>query len=164
MAHHWRPSDHLERAPQPGRWLLVERGRRIGTIEHGRVHGKRAFRGMTAGGSVVGYSWTLESACDRLWEWSVRTTKGARVSAWPWPPIQVGEVEWVIMRNSPSRPKALVRLLPARGEHPALYRAVTWSPHSRDRRLIGYYPTLALADEAVLEDPPGRIISTLERR
>jgi len=164
MPHHWRPSDHLERSPQPGVWLLVERGTRVGSIEYGRVRRQRAFRGVTPGGDVVGYSWSLERACDRLWEWSVRTGRGAGLSAWPWPPIRVSEVEWVIMRNSPSHPKALVRFFPASPERPAFYRAVTWAPASDQRELIGYFPTLELADEAVLEDPPGRISLAPERR
>jgi hypothetical protein len=158
MPHHWRPSDHLERAPQPGLWLLVRRGIRLGSVEYGRVHGRQAFRGVTPGGAIVGYSWTLELACDRLWEWSVRTGRGAGMSAWPWPPIQIGEAEWVVMRNSPSQPKALVRLVPATEERPAHYRAVTWAPSSQQRLLIGYFPTLEAADEAVLEDSPGRIV------
>ena len=163
MPHHWRPSDHLERSPQPGVWLLIERGARLGSIEYGKVHHRRAFRGLTAAGDLVGYAWSLEVACDRLWDWSVRTRRGAGMTAWPWPPIQVSEVEWVIMRNNPSQPKALVRLLPARGAQPAAYRAVTWAARSENRQLIGYFPTIELADAAVLEDAPTRIAVAPER-
>jgi len=163
MPHHWRPSDHLERSPQPGVWLLIERGARLGSIEYGKVHHRRAFRGLTPSGDLVGYAWSLEVACDRLWDWSVRTRTGAGMTAWPWPPIQVSEVEWVIMRNSPSHPKGLVRFLPATGAQPAAYRAVTWAPRSENRQLIGYFPTLELADAAVLEDAPTRIPVAPER-
>ena len=76
MTHHWRPSDHLERSPQPGVWLLVRRGARVGSVEYGRVRGQQAFRGVTAGGDLVGYAWSIERACDRLWDWSVRTARG----------------------------------------------------------------------------------------
>lgn len=163
MPHHWRPSDNLERSPQAGVWLLVERGSRVGSIEYGRVRGRRAFRGLTPGGQLVGYSWSLEGACDRLWEWSVRTGRGTGMSAWPWPPIQIGEVEWVVMRSSPSHPKAVVRYFPATTEAPAFYRAVTWSPTPGNRELIGYFTSLELADEAVLEDSPGRIRTVPDR-
>ena len=164
MPHHWRPSDHLERSPQPGVWLLVERGTRLGSIEYGRVRRQEAFRGITPAGELVGYARSLEGACDRLWDWSVRTRRGAGMTAWPWPPIQVSEVEWVVMRNSPSRPKGLVRFLPATAAQPAAYRAVTWAPRSENRELIGYFPTLELADASVLEDAPARMAVAPERR
>ena len=164
MPHHWRPSDHLERSPQSGVWLLVERGRRVGTIQYGRVRERQAFRGLTEAGDLVGYAWSLERACDRLWEWSVRTGRGAALTAWPWPPIQIGAEEWIVMRNSPSRPKGVVRFFAATDRSPAFYRAVTWAPRSEDRALIGYYPTLELADSAILEDSPGRIAVIPDRR
>ena len=164
MPHHWRPSDHLERAPQRGVWLLVDRGTRVGTIEYGKVQHRQAFRGITAAGDLVGYARSLELACDRLWDWSVRTRKGAGMTAWPWPPIQVSETEWVVMRNSPTHPKGLVRFLPATAAQPAVYRAVTWAARSEDRQLIGYFRTLELADAAVLEDAPGLIPAGPDRR
>jgi len=164
MPHHWRPSDHLERSPRPGVWLLVRRGTRVGSVEYGRVRGQQAFRGVTAGGDLVGYAWSIERACDRLWDWSVRTARGGIMTAWPWPPIQVSEMEWVVMRNSPSQPKGAVRFFPATAEHPAYYRATTWSIRQSDQLLIGYYPTLDLADAAILEDPPGRIAHGPDRR
>ena len=164
MPHHWRPSDHLEKSPQSGVWLLVERGRRVGSIEYGKVRRRVAFRALTPTGELVGYAWSLERACDRLWEWSVRTGRGAGLTAWPWPPIQVAENEWAIMRNSPSQPKAVVRFFDATPARPAYYRAVTWAPGSEGRELIGYFLTLELADEAVLEDSPGRISTEPDRR
>jgi hypothetical protein len=125
----------------------------VGTIDYGKVPGKPAFRAVARSGPLVGYAWTLEAACDRLWAWWIRCRKGAQMSAWPWPPIQVSDVAWVVMRNDPTQPKAVVRRFDASSEHPVFFRAVTWAPTSEGRRLIGYYPTLEQADEAVLEDP-----------
>ncbi|MDJ0335330.1 hypothetical protein QMG83_08855 [Salinibacterium sp. G-O1] len=165
MTHHWRPSDHLERAPGRSEWRLVHRGIPIGRIEYGRVAHRPAFRSLTrpnpATGveAVVGYAWVLETACDRLWDWSVRmktTTpkEHSSMAAWPWPPISINDSEWVVMRNSASRPKAIIRRMQADAGHPPFFRAVSWAPVSADRRLIGYFPTLELADLAILEDPP----------
>ena len=86
------------------------------------------------------------------------------MTAWPWPPIQISEVEWVVMRNSPSQPKALVRHFAATASQSAHYRAVTWAPRSENRQLIGYFPSLELADAAVLEDSAARISTGPDRR
>ncbi len=171
MTHHWRPSDQLERAPGRSDWLLVHRGIHLGRIEYGRVARRPAFRSLTRPNTitgieaVVGYAWVLETACDRLWDWSVRvstatstamsTTKETpSMTAWPWPPIRLSENEWVVMRNSASHPKAVIRRLEADRGHPPFFRAVSWAPASADRRLIGYFPTLEVADLAILEDAP----------
>ncbi len=69
MTHHWRASDNLEHAFEPGRWRLYDRGAIVGTIEYGRVNGRAGLRGVSPGGVVVGYAATLEEACDRMWEW-----------------------------------------------------------------------------------------------
>jgi hypothetical protein len=153
MAHHWRPSDNLEPGFQKSEWVLTDRATRVGTIEYGKVRGTPAFRAVARSGPLVGYAWTLEAACDRLWAWWIRCRKGAELSAWPWSPIQISDAEWVVMRNSPTQPKGVVRRFEATSEHPVFYRAVTWAPTSEGRRLIGYFPTLEKADEAVLEDP-----------
>lgn len=77
MSHHWRPSDGLIAGPRPGgEWFLYDHALRIGTIQYGRVGGRAAFRGLTPGGDVVGYSPSLETACDRLWEWHVLVRRG----------------------------------------------------------------------------------------
>ncbi len=167
MTHHWRPSDHLERAPGRSEWRLVHRGIPLGRIEYGRVARRPAFRSVTrpdpvsGAEAVVGYSWVLETACDRLWDWSVRvrtpaTTprENSSMTAWPWPPIRISDTEWVVMRNSASRPKAVIRRMDADPGHPPFFRAVSWAPESADRHLIGYFPTLEFADLAVLEDAP----------
>ncbi|MCU1439522.1 MAG: hypothetical protein JWP85_519 [Rhodoglobus sp.] len=153
MAHHWRPSDNLEPGYQSSEWILSDRANRVGTIQFGNVRRRPAFRAVARNGSLVGYAWTLEAACDRLWGWWIRSKKGAQLSAWPWSPIQISEFEWVIMRNSPTQPKGLVRRFDADSQHPTFFRAVTWAPTSEGRQLIGYFPTLEAADEAVLEDP-----------
>ena len=174
MTHHWRPSDHLERAPGRNEWMLIHRGIQLGRIEYGRVGGRPAFRsvadstmarstGTAVSPAVIGYAWGLESACDRLWDWSVRVrpqfapvrekaTSAVSMTAWPWLPIRISETEWIIMRNSASRPKAVVKRLEADPGHPSFYRAVSWAPISDQRRLIGYFPSLDVADLAILED------------
>jgi hypothetical protein len=64
----------------------------------------------------------------------------------PWPLVQVSDVEWVILRDDPAHPAALVREIPNR---PNRYRVVRWAPRSEDRRLFEYFPSLELADMAV---------------
>lgn len=65
----------------------------------------------------------------------------------PWPMIKISDCEWVILRDSPHHPVALVRELPERTEN--RYRVVRWAPLSADRRLFGYFSTLSQADMAV---------------
>lgn len=65
----------------------------------------------------------------------------------PWPMIKISEVEWIILRDDPTYPVAVVRELPERT--PDRYRIVRWAPRSEDRRLFGYAPSLEAADLAV---------------
>lgn len=71
-----------------------------------------------------------------------------------WPPIQIGEDEWIIMRTERSRPAALVKRFAGQGnpDRPArsYFRCVTWAERSADRRLIGRFRTLDEADAAVV--------------
>lgn len=71
------------------------------------------------------------------------------VARWitPWPMVQISEVEWVIIRDDPQHPAALVRELPERAGN--RYRVVRWAPRSEDRRLFDYFSTLEQADMAV---------------
>jgi len=71
----------------------------------------------------------------------------------PWPPIRIGELEWVLMRESKSEPAAVVRLVRMGPRNETFYRVVTWAPASEGRTLVGYYATLAEADRAVLFVP-----------
>jgi hypothetical protein len=63
-------------------------------------------------------------------------------------PIRIGQHEWVLVRNNPRFPAALVRRL-----HPGTslehYRVVTFTLDPTERRLIGRYTTLEAADRAV---------------
>lgn len=79
------------------------------------------------------------------------------MTAWPWPPIQISDCEWIVMRHERSRPKALIRRFDATPERTTYFRVVTWAPLSNDRRLIGRYASLELADAAVLVDSPAQI-------
>jgi hypothetical protein len=83
----------------------------------------------------------------------------------PWPLIQISGCEWVIMRDHPSKPAALVRYLEDKPEE--RYRVVRWAPDPADRRLFEYFPTLEIADMAVtfIENEPhtGRQALTAER-
>ena len=72
MAHHWRASDNLEHSFRAGEWRLYDRGHLIGYIQFGRINGRQGLRGTSAQGSLLGYAWTLEEACDRMWEWHIR--------------------------------------------------------------------------------------------
>lgn len=65
----------------------------------------------------------------------------------PWPLVQISEVEWVIIRDDPRHPAALVRVIPERPT--AHYRVVRWAPRSEDRRLFDYFRSLEHADMAV---------------
>jgi len=71
VTHHWHPSDGLSPSDHAGEWMLHDRSILIGSIEHGRVAGQHAFRAVTPHRALVGYAWTLEAACDRLWAWHV---------------------------------------------------------------------------------------------
>lgn len=80
MAHHWRASDNLEHSFRPGEWRLYDRGQLIGYIQFGRINGRAGLRGTTAEGVLLGYAWTLEEACDRMWDWHVRErSMGGRI-------------------------------------------------------------------------------------
>jgi hypothetical protein len=62
-----------------GEWRLWDRGRLIGTIQVGRVDGRRVFRGVIRRDDreqVIGYSPTLEECCTEFWNWDVRFGRG----------------------------------------------------------------------------------------
>lgn len=65
----------------------------------------------------------------------------------PWPLVKISDVEWVVLRDDPRHPAALIRELPARTQD--RYRIVRWAPLSEDRRLFGYFRSLEQADMAV---------------
>jgi hypothetical protein len=67
----------------------------------------------------------------------------------PWPPIQISDCEWIILRNHWVHPAAVVRRIDPVDEHPAHFRVVTWAPTSAERTLVGRYLTLEAADRAV---------------
>lgn len=71
----------------------------------------------------------------------------------PWPPIRVGEAEWVIMRDSKTEPVGVIRVVKLGPRNETFYRVVTWAPLSADRQLVGYYATLAEADRSILFTP-----------
>jgi hypothetical protein len=68
----------------------------------------------------------------------------------PWPPICIGESEWIIMRNSQREPAGVIRALGMGPRNELFYRVVTWAPTSEGRTLVGYYPTLDEADRSIL--------------
>ena len=78
------------------------------------------------------------------------------VSDWvpPWPPIMVGESEWIIMRDAKNQPAAVVRTVKLGPRNETFFRVVTWAPTSEGRHLVGYFETLAIADQSVLFVPP----------
>lgn len=64
----------------------------------------------------------------------------------PWPPIQISDCEWVIVRDDPRRPAGLIRRIDTDPPH---FRVVTWAERSEDRRLIGRFTSLAAADRSL---------------
>lgn len=70
----------------------------------------------------------------------------------PWPPVQISDCEWIIIRNYPDAPAAVVRRFDATYEHTTYFRVVTWRPTSSGRVLIGRFPSLKDADRAVRFD------------
>ncbi len=75
--------------------------------------------------------------------------------AWvpPWPPVQISDCEWVVIRNYPDSPAALIRRLDATFEHTTYFRVVTWRPTSAGRQPIGRFASLKEADCAVFFEP-----------
>jgi len=71
----------------------------------------------------------------------------------PWPPIRIGESEWVIMRDAKNQPAAIVRTVTLGPRRETFFRVVTWAPRSEERKLVGYFESLAIADRAVLFTP-----------
>ena len=82
----------------------------------------------------------------------------AEVHRWqpPWPPIQISEREWIILRDDRRRPKALVRRFEFGEYNETWYRIVFWAPRSEDRRLVGWTRNLEVADMAVRFGEPQR--------
>lgn len=68
-------------------------------------------------------------------------------------PIRIGRDEWVLIRNNPRLPAALIRRLHA-GTELEHYRVVTFDIDPEKRQLIGRYRTLDAADAAVLYTLP----------
>ncbi len=68
----------------------------------------------------------------------------------PWPPVQISDCEWVVIRNYPDMPAAVIRRFEATAHHGGYFRVVTWRPTSSGRTLIGRYETFKEADRAVL--------------
>lgn len=71
----------------------------------------------------------------------------------PWPPIRVGEAEWIIMRDSKRDPAGVIRSMRLGPRRELFYRVVTWAPTSDGRKLIGYYRSLQEADQSILFTP-----------
>jgi hypothetical protein len=67
----------------------------------------------------------------------------------PWPPVQVTDCEWVVIRNYADMPAAVIRRFDATASHGTYFRVVTWRPTSAGRELIGRYESLKDADRAV---------------
>ena len=96
---------------------------------------------------------------DRTVAERAQTPPQRPVNPWkpPWPPIRIGVAEWVLMRESRTEPAAIVRAVTMGNRGERFFRVVTWAPTSEDRQLVGYYPSLSEADQAVLFDPPNPI-------
>jgi len=81
----------------------------------------------------------------------------------PWPPIRLSDDEWVLMRDSQTEPAAIVRRLKMGPRQQTYYRVVSWAPNSENRKLVGYFQTLADADRSVLFSPPNPSMPDVRR-
>ncbi|GGF11431.1 hypothetical protein GCM10011399_01600 [Subtercola lobariae] len=68
-------------------------------------------------------------------------------------PIRIGWHEWVIVRNNPRYPKALIRRIDP-GEPTEHFRVVSFDHDPTRRKLLGRYRTLEAANDSVLYDTP----------
>ena len=75
----------------------------------------------------------------------------------PWPPIRIAVDKWIIMRDSRAEPAGVIRRLLFNRQ--VVFRVVTWAPTSDGRQLVGYFPSLEVADRSIKIRPP-----TLEAR
>jgi hypothetical protein len=68
-------------------------------------------------------------------------------------PVRIGRDEWVLLRENPRVPAAIVRLIDRGGpcEH---YRVVSFDVDPARRRLLGRYVSLEAADRSVRYPPP----------
>ena len=71
----------------------------------------------------------------------------------PWPPIQVSEHEWIIVREKKTQPTAVIRRLRLGPRSETFYRVVTWAPTAEGRELVGYYASLDEANRSVKFTP-----------
>jgi hypothetical protein len=75
-------------------------------------------------------------------------------------PIRISAEEWIIMRDEPTQPKALVRRVSVTeresGQRVAKLRVVTWAIDPAERKLVGYFDTMTEVDRAVPWAPPPR--------
>jgi hypothetical protein len=69
-------------------------------------------------------------------------------------PIRYDVDTWLVMRNDPILPKAIIRRFVHTETGREYYRVVTWDLESKKRNLIGRYPSLEDANVAVLYDAP----------
>lgn len=84
---------------------------------------------------------------------------GGAAGPWhpPWPPIRVGESEWIVMRDSKREPVAVIRALRLGPRNELYYRVVSWAADSATRTLLGYFPSLDAADQSVHFEPPAAV-------
>ena len=78
----------------------------------------------------------------------------------PWPPIRTGPSEWIIMRDSRTEPVGVIRRLLFNRQ--VVFRVVTWAETSESRQLVGYFPSLEMADRSIKFRPPSstRVLDT----
>lgn len=67
-------------------------------------------------------------------------------------PIRYDIDTWLVVRNDPAIPKAIIRRFVHRDTGRDYYRVVTWDLDPEKRKLIGRYKSLDEANAAVLYD------------
>lgn len=68
-------------------------------------------------------------------------------------PIRIGLHEWIIVRDNPCFPKALIRRIDPGGQYEH-YRVVTFDLDPVCRLLVGRFRSLEAANGSVFYDPP----------
>lgn len=92
---------------------------------------------------------------ERIAQVAARPPEAYRRRAWtpPWPPIETGAGEWIIMRDDIRVPVGIIRTVKLGREQRTYFRVVTYAPASEQRELVGYFDTLDEADESILFTP-----------
>ncbi|MGO2933163.1 hypothetical protein [Microbacterium sp.] len=152
MVQFWTPLRELTPSLRPGEWLMADKSRRIGFIQHDPQ--TRSYRCLTPESSPgdrirLGSAPTLPEAAQRLWEWGRRSPLGWRPSH---DLVEVCSGIWVMPpRPGHDYPQGFIEEQ-TRGDEKRFEASSGGTAH-HPRELIGHYPTFDTAARAVWEFP-----------